>query len=117
MGASNDAPVRPSVKLRVSDMDAPWESMPRSVDRRRPLDIGEATYPESTSLDLPVAAAKHRYALAVRGDAVHVELRRADHEVDVLAALVHARDVLRVDEEREAASERDVAGGVLVEER
>ena len=42
---------------------------------------------------------------------------RADHEVDVDLAVVDARDVLVADGEREAAAERDVAGGVLVEQR
>ena len=42
-------------------------------------------------LDLPVAAAEHRNALAFGGDAVHVDLVRADHEVDVRLALVDAR--------------------------
>ena len=68
-------------------------------------------------LDLPVAAAEDGHALAGGGDAVDLELRRADHEVDVRAARVHARSVRLFDEEREAVAERDVAGGVLVEQR
>src|SRR6476646_8566772 len=52
--------------------------------------------------DLPVAAAEHRNALAAGGDPVHVDVVRADHEVDVLAALVDARHDVLVDEELEA---------------
>src|SRR3954469_16437109 len=67
--------------------------------------------------ELPVAAAEDRHALAVRGDAVDLQLRGADHEVDVGAALVHALEVVSLDEEREAAAEGDVARRVLVEQR
>src|SRR5215831_12273491 len=71
----------------------------------------------SRGSDLPGAAAKDGHTLAVRGEAVDVELVRADHEVDVGRALVDAADLVFVDEEREAAAERDVARGVLVEQR
>ena len=61
---------------------------------------------------------EHRDALAGFGDAVDVELRAADHEVDVDLALVDALPLGLVGHLiREAVAERDVAGGVLVEER
>ena len=45
----------------------------------------------AAALDLPGAAAEQRHDVAVAGDAVDVELGRADHEVDVDAALVDPR--------------------------
>ena len=70
-----------------------------------------------TFLDLPGAAAEHRNQVAVAGDAVDVELVRADHEVDVDVALVRPNPVGLVPErERVRVSERDVAGCVLVDQ-
>src|SRR3989442_4605440 len=66
--------------------------------------------------DLPVAAAEDRHALPGCRDAVDLELRRADHEIDVGRALVDARGVGIFDEEREATAERDVAGRGLIQE-
>src|SRR5262249_2654740 len=67
-------------------------------------------------LKLPVAVAEHRHAPAGARQTSYVELRRADHEIDVDAAVVDARQVALVDGEREAVAERDVARGVLVEQ-
>jgi hypothetical protein len=61
------------------------------------------------SLELPGEVPEHGNAFAIDGDAVHGQLGRADHEVDVLGALVGALAVLVLDEEREAVAERDVA--------
>src|SRR6266516_7875266 len=68
-------------------------------------------------LDLPASVPEDGFAHAVAGDAGDVELAAADHEVEVDRARVHARLVLAVDEKAEAASERDVTRGVLVEQR
>ena len=73
----------------------------------------------------PLALAEHRHPAAVGVHAVDVDLVRADHPVDVDQALVAAlrRDLRRrqaaaVEEAfRIALAERDVAGGVLVEQR
>src|ERR1700722_15523599 len=73
----------------------------------------------------PLALAEHRRASAVRIEAVDVDLVRADHPVDMDHALVAAplrdllgRELRAVDEAlRVALPERDVAGGVLVEQR
>src|SRR5438874_4549484 len=73
-------------------------------------------FARARSSDLPVAAAKDRNALPAGGDPVHVELRRPDHEVDVLAALVDAVRYFLLDEEWKTCAERDVARGVLVEQ-
>src|SRR6185312_15067464 len=68
--------------------------------------------------DLPDAAAQHRRARAVGGEAIDRDLVPADHEVDVDHAGVDAFAVRVVaHRERERLSERDVAGGVLVEQR
>lgn len=69
--------------------------------------------------------AEHRHAPAVRVDAIDIDLAGADHPVDMDQALVAAlrRDLLRrqvrtIDETfRIALPQRDMAGGVLVEER
>ena len=90
--------------------------------RARPAEPGR---PLSSAPSGPLALAHHRHAAAVGVDAVDVDLARADHPVDVDQALVAAlrRDLLRrqlgaVDEAfRVALAERDVAGGVLVEQR
>src|SRR5579862_7850425 len=73
--------------------------------------------PARNGSDLPVAAAQDGHALAVRGDPVHVDLGRADHEVDVLPAPVDTVEVLLVDEKLEARAEGKMARRVLVEER
>src|ERR1700722_2270881 len=73
----------------------------------------------------PLAFAEHGGAAALRVDAVDVDSVRADHPVDMDHALVAAllRDLLgtklgAVDETlRVALAKRDVAGGVLVEQR
>src|SRR5215208_3441039 len=67
-------------------------------------------------LDLPLAPYEHRDALAGGRDAGDRHVGRADHEVDVDLALVRALALVR-DQEREALAEREVAGGVLVEQR
>src|SRR6476661_8972047 len=76
-------------------------------------------------LSRPLALAEYGYASAVGVNAVDVGLIRADHPVDMDQALVAAlrRNLLRrqpgaIDEAfRIALAERDVAGGVLVEQR
>src|SRR6202043_1693551 len=73
----------------------------------------------------PLAFAEHRRASAVRIEAVNVDLVRADHPVDVDHALVAAplcdlrgAKFGAVDKAfRVALPKRDVAGGVLVEQR
>src|ERR1700722_14759021 len=73
----------------------------------------------------PPAPAERRGAVAVRIEAVDVDLVRSDHPVDMDHALVAAlrRDLIGselrpVDEAlRVALPERDVASGVLVEQR
>jgi hypothetical protein len=64
-----------------------------------------------------VPLVQDRDARAVGLDPIHGDLGRADHEIDVDRARVHAAVVGRVDHEREALAERDVARRVLVEQR
>src|SRR5437667_4402460 len=76
-------------------------------------------------LSRPLAVAEYGHASAVGVNAIDVGLIRADHPVDMDQALVAAlrrhllgRQLGAVDEAfRIALSERDVAGGVLVEQR
>src|SRR4051812_29835190 len=96
-------------------MENCWQNRPdaelRRKGSRRPL--------------RPLALAEYRDTAAVGMNAVDVGLGRADHPVDVNEALVAAlrRNLLRrqlaaVDEAfRVALAERDVRGGVLVEQR
>src|ERR1700676_1410325 len=73
----------------------------------------------------PLALPEYGYPPAVGVDTVDVDFIRADHPVDVDEALVAAlrgnllrRQLRTVDEAfRIALAERDVAGGVLVEQR
>src|SRR5881398_3640181 len=65
---------------------------------------------------LPGEVPEHRNPFAVSGDAVDSQLGRADHEVDVLGALVAALTVLVLEEKREAVAERNMARCVLVEQ-
>src|SRR5215210_9114851 len=82
----------------------------------------DSTVPFGSS---PLALSEHGHAPAVGVNAVDVGLVRAEHPVDVNEALVAAlrRDLLggrlaAVDEAlRIALPQRDVAGGVLVEQR
>src|SRR5215203_2850260 len=67
-------------------------------------------------LDLPGAAVQQGNAIAVPRDARDLQLVGADHEVDVDLALVDV-GLARAGQEREALPERDVARGVLVEQR
>ena len=72
----------------------------------------------------PLALAENRYTPAVGVNAVDVNLVRADHPVDMDEALVAAlrrdllgRQLLAADEAfRIALAERDMTGGVLVEQ-
>ena len=65
-----------------------------------------------------VRSARPCTRIAVAGDPVDVDLVRADHEVHVDRALVDALAVgLVLDREGVGVAERDVAGGVLVDER
>src|SRR5436305_8629315 len=68
-------------------------------------------------LDPPEPVADQRYAPAACVDAGHLELRAADHDVEVRRRAVdRARGRLRP-RAPEAAAEGDVRGGVLVEQR
>src|SRR5207245_1966874 len=69
---------------------------------------------QELQLELPGEVPEHWNALAVDGDAVHGQLGRADHEVDVLRAHVGALAVVLLDQGGEAIAERDVARRILV---
>src|SRR5919204_818648 len=69
------------------------------------------------ALDLPAAVAEHWHAVALAGDPRHRDVVAADHEVDVDLAAVDAVAILVADRGCVGVAERDVAGGVLVEER
>ena len=76
------------------------------------------SFGSEAALDPPVAAAQHRHALTGRGDAGHLELGRADHEVDVRGADVRPGAIaLVLEHEGVGAAESDVARGVLVDQR
>src|SRR5262245_37717329 len=68
-------------------------------------------------LDLPGAAAQHRDALAAAGDPGDVDVVPADHEVHVGLAAVDAVPVLVADGVQVRGAEREMAGGVLVQQR
>ena len=88
----------------------PWSSSGPACDT--------STREPRRPLDLPGALPEHGDALTGFRDAVDVELRAADHEVDVNLALVHALPLGLVGHlVGEAVAERDVARSVLVEER
>src|SRR3979411_777929 len=68
--------------------------------------------------DLPSAAAQQWNALATGANSRHRDVIAADHEVDGDLALVDPLLIrLAFDGEAEALAQRDVAGGVLVEQR
>ena len=76
-----------------------------------------ACWPGPPLSNLPAAAGEHGDLVAVAGHAADLQLRRADHEVDVDVGhveLLAGRLVGR--EEGEGAAERDVRGGVLVDQ-
>ena len=107
------SPRRPAPLRRASPRGAPLHPV-----RPRTAGVGGAGGSRVPSLDLPGAAAEHGDGVAVARDAVDVELRRADHEVDVDAARVEPLPVgLVVTPQLVGVPERDVARGVLVEER
>src|SRR4051794_41797689 len=66
--------------------------------------------------ELPGAPAQHRDLLARVGDAGHRDVVAADHEVHVDLGLVEPLRVVAVDREAVGLAERDMAGGVLVEQ-
>src|SRR5205823_4891786 len=80
------------------------------------LAVARDIYGHSSRWQLPGEVSKYGYPLTLAGDAVDVELGRADHEVDVPGALVGALAVLVLDQEREAVAERDVGRRVLVQQ-
>src|ERR1700738_5060622 len=86
--------------------------------------LGMSAWRAATDQSGPLALAEYRDAAAVGVNAVDVDFIRTDHPVDVDEALVAAlrgdllwRQSVAIDEAfRIALAERDVAGGVLVEQ-
>src|SRR5919106_2379286 len=87
-----------------------------------PTPLGDRALPKaSPPLDLPFASAEEGHNPAAGGEAGHLELIGPDHHVEVE---VRAVDAVRAAAPRglhprlvEAVAERDVRGGVLVDER
>src|SRR5665647_3692256 len=113
IGATGSVKGRITPKLASGRRGACQRAPIRTTRWRRPL-----------TMSGPLALAEDRHPAAVGVDAVDVDLVRADHPVDMNQALVAAlrgdllrRQLAAVDKAlRIALAERDVAGGVLVEQ-
>src|SRR5438477_6672787 len=101
-----------------------FESESRSREKKRPpCSSGSGAAPSSPSScaqlrgELPLLSADQRHLRPVCQHRVDLELRPADHEVDVHLRVVAPLPRLTLEGVRQPRSVRDVAGRVLVEER
>ena len=111
-------PAGPCSKGRCGAANStPSRSRERTCAGCGPSCAGPATSGASHRSDLPRPVAEHGHALPAARDPGHGHVVAPDHEVDVDQALVDPVEILLADRDRVGVAEREVAGGVLVEER